>query len=317
LYLGKRVSGLLGIRYPVLQGGMAWVATAELASAVSNAGGLGIIAAGNLTPSELKAEIAKTKALTENPFGVNLMLLSPYIEEQVKIVCEERIPVVTTGAGNPGKYMDKLKKAGTKVIPVVASPGLAKRVEKLGADAVIAEGMEAGGHIGKLTTMVLVPQTVDAVSIPVIAAGGIADARGVAAAFSLGAEGIQIGTLFACSRESIAHENFKKRVLSASSLDAVVTGESTGHPVRSLRNSLTKKLLELEAKEASFEEFEKLAIGGLKRAVREGDIKTGSVMAGQVAGLVKEIKPVKEIIEEIYKGAEKIFRNFAEMGVEK
>ncbi|WP_407656278.1 enoyl-[acyl-carrier-protein] reductase FabK [Kosmotoga arenicorallina] len=296
---------------------MAWVATAELASAVSNAGGLGIIAAGNLTPNDLKAEITKAKAFTDKPFGVNLMLLSPHIEEQVRILCEERIPVVTTGAGNPGKYINRFKEAGIKVIPVVASPGLAKRVEKLGADAVIAEGMEAGGHIGKLTTMVLVPQTVDAVSIPVIAAGGIADARGAAAAFSLGAEGIQIGTLFACSLESTAHENFKKRILSASSLDAVVTGESTGHPVRSLRNSLTKKLLELESREASFEEFEKLAVGGLKRAVKEGDTKTGSVMAGQVAGLVKEIKPVKEIIEEIFKGVDEIFQKFAEMGVEK
>lgn len=317
MYLGKRVSGLLGIKYPILQGGMAWVATAELASAVSNAGGLGIIAAGNLTPNDLKAEITKAKALTDKPFGVNLMLLSPHIEEQVRILCEERIPVVTTGAGNPGKYINRFKEAGIKLIPVVASPGLAKRVEKLGADAVIAEGMEAGGHIGKLTTMVLVPQTVDAVSIPVIAAGGIADARGAAAAFSLGAEGIQIGTLFACSLESTAHENFKKRILSASSLDAVVTGESTGHPVRSLRNSLTKKLLELESREASFEEFEKLAVGGLKRAVKEGDTKTGSVMAGQVAGLVKEIKPVKEIIEEIFKGVDEIFQKFAEMGVEK
>ncbi|OAA29445.1 2-nitropropane dioxygenase [Kosmotoga arenicorallina S304] len=317
MYPGKRVSGLLGIKYPILQGGMAWVATAELASAVSNAGGLGIIAAGNLTPNDLKAEITKAKAFTDKPFGVNLMLLSPHIEEQVRILCEERIPVVTTGAGNPGKYINRFKEAGIKVIPVVASPGLAKRVEKLGADAVIAEGMEAGGHIGKLTTMVLVPQTVDAVSIPVIAAGGIADARGAAAAFSLGAEGIQIGTLFACSLESTAHENFKKRILSASSLDAVVTGESTGHPVRSLRNSLTKKLLELESREASFEEFEKLAVGGLKRAVKEGDTKTGSVMAGQVAGLVKEIKPVKEIIEEIFKGVDEIFQKFAEMGVEK
>ncbi|WP_350494750.1 DUF561 domain-containing protein [Kosmotoga pacifica] len=296
---------------------MAWVATAELASAVSRAGGLGIIAAGNLTPSELKAEIDKAKAMTDKPFGVNLMLLSPYIEEQVEIVCSERIPVVTTGAGNPGKYMDRLKEAGIKVIPVVASPGLAKRVERLGADAVIAEGMEAGGHIGKLTTMVLVPQVVDAVSIPVIAAGGIADARTAAAAFCLGAEGIQIGTLFACSLESTAHENFKKRVLSASSLDAVVTGESTGHPVRSLRNSLTKKLLELEVSGATFEEIERLAVGGLRRAVREGDTKTGSVMAGQVAGMIKEIKPVKEIIQEIFEGVEKIFQNFAEMGVEK
>ncbi|AKI97804.1 2-nitropropane dioxygenase [Kosmotoga pacifica] len=317
MYPGKRISRLLGIKYPIFQGGMAWVATAELASAVSRAGGLGIIAAGNLTPSELKAEIDKAKAMTDKPFGVNLMLLSPYIEEQVEIVCSERIPVVTTGAGNPGKYMDRLKEAGIKVIPVVASPGLAKRVERLGADAVIAEGMEAGGHIGKLTTMVLVPQVVDAVSIPVIAAGGIADARTAAAAFCLGAEGIQIGTLFACSLESTAHENFKKRVLSASSLDAVVTGESTGHPVRSLRNSLTKKLLELEVSGATFEEIERLAVGGLRRAVREGDTKTGSVMAGQVAGMIKEIKPVKEIIQEIFEGVEKIFQNFAEMGVEK
>lgn len=302
---GNRISELLGIKYPVFQGGMAWAATANLASAVSEAGGLGIIAAGNLNPEELSSEIDKLRSITKKPFGVNLMLLSPHIEELVEVVIQKRVPVVSTGAGNPAKYVEVLKKIGTTIIPVVASGSLAKRMEGIGADAVIAEGMEAGGHIGKLTTMVLIPETVDAVSIPVIAAGGIADGRGVAAAFCLGAEGVQIGTRFICSPESEVHENFKKKLLKSRSLDAVVTGNSTGHPVRSLRNNLTKEILSLEKSGASFEEIETIALGGLRKAVKDGDIKTGSVMAGQVVGLVKEILPVKDIIRNIFEEATK------------
>jgi len=303
LRIGNRVSELLGVEYPIFQGGMAWVATANLAAAVSNAGGLGIIAAGNLNPEKLSSEIDKLRSLTDKPFGVNLMLLSPQIEELFDVVVEKKVPVVSTGAGNPAKYMESFKKIGTIVIPVVASATQAIRMEKIGADAVVAEGMEAGGHIGKLTTMVLIPEVVDNVSIPVIAAGGIADGRGVAAAFCLGAEGVQLGTRFICSPESEAHENFKIKLLKSRSLDAIVTGNSTGHPVRSLRNTLTKEIIFLEKKGAGFEEIETVALGGLRKAVIEGDMKMGSVMAGQSVGLVKKILPVEEIIREVFEDA--------------
>lgn len=309
MHLRNSISGLLGIKYPILQGGMAWVSTAELVSAVSNAGGLGIIAAGNLTPEELEKEIKRTREMTDKPFGVNIMLLSSHVDSLIKVVCQQKVPVVTTGAGNPGKYMDTFKNAGIKVIPVVASPSLAKRMENLGADAVIAEGMEAGGHVGKLTTMVLIPQVVDAVSIPVIAAGGIADGRGVAAAFCLGAAGVQIGTRFVCSQECSVHVEYKKRIVKAGPMDSVLTGLSIGHPVRSLRNKLTRKLLQIEKNGASFEEIEKLTLGSLRRAVVEGDIAEGSVMAGQIAGMIKDIKPVKEIIVDLIEEAENILAN--------
>ncbi|MDK2934273.1 MAG: enoyl-[acyl-carrier protein] reductase [Clostridiales bacterium] len=269
-----RLCKLLGIEYPILQGGMAWVATAELASAVSNAGGLGIIAAGNAPADWVKEQITKAKRMTNKPFGVNVMLLSPFVEQVMEVIYEEKVPVVTTGAGNPGKYIDNLKSVGTKVIPVIPSVALAKRMEKEGADAVIAEGTEAGGHIGQLTTMVLVPQVADAVSIPVIAAGGIGDSRGVIAALALGAEGVQLGTRFICSTECTVHKNYKKAVLNAGDRDAVVTGSSTGHPVRSLKNKLTREFEKLEKNNASIEEIEALGKGRLQAAVCEGDVVT-------------------------------------------
>lgn len=294
-----RVCEILNIQYPIIQGGMAWVATSELAQGVSNAGGLGIIAAGNAPREVIKEEIRKTREKTNKPFGVNIMLMSPFAEDIVNLVCEEKVPVVTTGAGNPGKYMEKLKAAGIKVIPVVPTVALAKRMEKQGADAIIVEGTEAGGHIGELTTMSIVPQVVDAVNIPVIAAGGIADGRGLLSALSLGAEAVQIGTRFVCSTECIAHENYKEKIINAKDRDAIVTGRSTGHPVRVLKNKFTKEYMELESQGVSFEELEKLGAGRLRLAVIEGDMDNGSIMAGQISGLVGDIKPCKEIIDEI------------------
>lgn len=296
---------LLGVEYPIIQGGMAWVATAELAAAVSEGGGLGVIASAHLCPEDLRREIRRVREMTEKPFGVNLYYLSPHIEEQVEIVCEERVPVVTTGAGNPGRHMGKFKSAGIKVIPVVGAVALAKRMEKLGADAIIAEGHEAGGHVGEITTMALVPQVVDAVSIPVIAAGGIADGRGMAAALALGAQGVQIGTRFVCAEECKVHQNYKEAILRARDRDTVVTGRYTGHPVRVLKNRLARELLRLEEEKAPAEEFEGLAVGSLRRAV-EGDAEMGSLMAGQIAGLVKEIKPAGEIIREIVEEAAEV-----------
>jgi len=296
---------LLGIEYPIIQGGMAWVATAELAAAVSEGGGLGVLAAGHLCPEDLRREIRKVREMTRKPFGVNLYYLSPHIEEQVEVVCQERVPVVTTGAGNPGRHMEKFKAAGIKVIPVVAAVSLAKRMERAGADAVIAEGHEAGGHIGETTTMALVPQVVDAVSIPVIAAGGIADGRGLAAALALGAQGVQIGTRFVCAEECKVHRNYKEAIIRARDRDTVVTGRYTGHPVRVLKNRLARELLRLEEEGAPVEEFERLAVGSLRRAV-EGDAEMGSLMAGQIAGLVKEVKPAAEIIREIVEEAAEV-----------
>ncbi len=294
-----KITELLGIEYPIVQGGMAWVAEYHLAAAVSNAGGLGIIAAGAAPAEWVREQIREAKKLTDKPFGVNIMLMNPSADEIAKVVVEEGVKVVTTGAGNPEKYMKEWKEAGIKVIPVVASVALAKRMEKCGADAVVAEGTEAGGHIGELTTMVLVPQVVDAVSIPVIAAGGVADGRGMAAAFMLGAEGVQIGTHFVVTKECIVHQNYKDCIIKAKDIDTKVTGRSTGHPVRALRNNLTMEYLKKEAEGASAEELEALAAGGLRKAVVDGDIKTGSLMAGQSAGLVKEECTCKEFIERI------------------
>lgn len=299
-----RVCEILGIKYPILQGGMAWAATYELAQGVSNAGGLGVIAAGNAPKEIVKKEIENIRKKTDKPFGVNIMLMSPFAEDIVDLVCEERVPVVTTGAGNPGKYMEKFKKAGIKVIPVVPTVALARRLEREGADALIVEGTEAGGHIGELTTMAIVPQVADAVDIPVIAAGGIADGRGFLAALSLGAEGVQMGTRFVCSTECIAHDNYKERIIKAKDREAIVTGRSTGYPVRVLKNKFTREYLELEKKGVSFEELEKLGAGRLRLAVMEGDMDNGSVMAGQISGLIKDIKTCEEIISNIIEEAE-------------
>ncbi len=293
---------LLGIKYPIFQGGMAWIGTAELASAVSNAGGLGIIGAGHMPPEVLRAEIQKAKKWTEKPFGVNIMLMSPFVKEVMQVVIDEKVPVVTTGAGNPGEYIPALKEIGTKVIPVVASVALAKRLERVGVDAVIAEGTESGGHIGDITTMALVPQVVDALDIPVIAAGGIADSRGITAAFALGAQGVQMGSRFVLSEECIAHENYKNMVLKAKDRSTVVTGRTLGHPARVIANKLTRTYLEMEAAGASSEELEKLGVGSLHKATHEGDVQNGSVMIGQIAGMLQDIKPVSQIIEEIVAG---------------
>ncbi|EEA85203.1 putative enoyl-[acyl-carrier-protein] reductase II [Peptacetobacter hiranonis DSM 13275] len=305
-YIGgfmNRICEILNIKYPIIQGGMAWVADSNLAAAVSNAGGFGIIGTGSATADIVKKEIDNCRRLTDRPFGVNVMLMSPNADEVIDLIIEEKPAGITTGAGNPAKYMDRLKEAGIKVIPVVPTVALAQRMEKLGADAVIAEGTEAGGHIGELTTMVLVPQVAEALNIPVIAAGGVADGRGIAASFALGAEGVQIGTRFICSEECNIHQNYKDAVLKAKDRDAVVTGRPTGHPVRTLKNKLAKKFLKMEKEGASPEELEKLGAGALRLAVVEGDKDGGSFMAGQSAAMVREIKPCKEIVEEISKQA--------------
>ncbi len=301
-----RLCELLGVDYPIIQGGMAWIATAELAAAVSNGGGFGIIAAGNAPADVVRAQIQKAKSLTDKPFGVNVMMMSPFVSEVMQVIIEEKPAAVATGAGNPGKYISSLKEAGIKVMPVVASVAMAKKMEKDGADAVIAEGTEAGGHIGELTTMVLVPQIADAVSIPVIAAGGIADSRGAVAAFALGADGIQVGTRFICSTECIVHDNYKQAVLKSKDRDAVVTGRSTGAPVRALKNKLTREYDRLEKEGASFEEIEALGVGGLRRAFEEGDVQTGSLMAGQAAAMVTKVEPCADIIKSYFNGAETV-----------
>ncbi|BFK07632.1 enoyl-[acyl-carrier-protein] reductase FabK [Faecalimonas umbilicata] len=298
------VTKLLEIEYPILQGGMAWVAEHHLAAAVSEAGGLGLIGAASAPGEWVREQIQKVKERTEKPFGVNIMLMSPYADEVAKVVAEEGVKVVTTGAGNPEKYMNLWKDAGIKVIPVVASVALAKRMERCGADAVVAEGSEAGGHIGENTTMVLVPQIADAVSIPVIAAGGIADGRGVAASLMLGASAVQVGTHFVVTKESVVHENYKKCIIKAKDIDSKVTGRSTGHPIRVLRNQMTKEYLRLEKEGASFEELEKLTLGALRKAVVEGDVVNGSLMAGLSAGLVKEEFSCRELIQKLMSEAE-------------
>ncbi len=302
------ITRLLGITYPIIQGGMAWVAEYHLAAAVSNAGGLGLIGAASAPAEWVREQIQKARELTDRPFGVNIMLMSPYADEVARVIVEEQIKVVTTGAGSPEKYMQMWKEAGVKVIPVVASVALAKRMERLGADAVVAEGCEAGGHIGENTTMVLVPQIVDAVEIPVIAAGGIADGRGIAAAFMLGARGVQMGTHFVVTDESQVHENYKERIIKARDIDSRVTGRSTGHPVRALRNDMTRRYLELEKSGAGFEELEQLTLGGLRKAVVDGDVKGGSVMAGQIAGLVKERMSCSALIEKLIRETEQCMR---------
>ena len=303
-----RITDLLGIEYPIIQGGMAWVAEHHLAAAVSEAGGFGLIGAASAPAEIVREEIRKAKALTDKPFGVNIMLLNPNSEEVAKVVVEEGVKAVTTGAGNPEKFIPMFKEAGIKVIPVVASVAMAKRMERYGADAVVAEGMEAGGHIGSQTTMALIPQVVDAVDIPVIAAGGIGDGRGFAAVTMLGAEAVQMGTRFVVADESIVHDNYKERIVKAKDIDTVVTGLSTGHPIRVLRNQMTKEYLKLEESGAPFEELEKLTLGALRKAVMDGDIKNGSVMAGQIAGLVHKRQSCKEIIEEIMREAESLLK---------
>ncbi|MBE0467733.1 MAG: enoyl-[acyl-carrier-protein] reductase FabK [Candidatus Desulforudis sp.] len=305
---------LLGIDYPILQGGMAWVSDARLAAAVSNGGGLGIIGTGQAPPDWVREHIRAAKTLTDRPFGVNVMLLSPFAEEVMRVVVEERVVVVTTGAGNPGKYISELQEVGTRVIPVVPSVALARRLEQTGVNALIAEGMESGGHIGELTTMVLVPQIVDAVDIPVIAAGGIGDGRGIAAALALGAAGVQMGTRFICAEECTVHPKVKERILEARDRDTVVSGRLTGHPVRCLRNKLTRQFDELEARQAPVEELEKLGVGKLRAAMVNGDVEYGSVMAGQVAAMVREIKPAREIIRELVLEAREILRRMGRTG---
>ena len=303
-----RVTELLGIEHPIIQGGMAWVAEYHLAAAVSEAGGLGLIGGANAPGEVIRDYIRKTKERTSKPFGVNVMLMSPYADDVAKVVVEEGIKVVTTGAGNPGKYMDMWKAAGIKVIPVVASVALAKMMEKAGADAVVAEGTESGGHIGEATTMTLVPQVVDAVNIPVIAAGGIADGRGIAAAFMLGAEAVQIGTRFVVAKESIVHENYKQRIIKAKDIDSTVTGRSHGHPVRCLRNQMTREYNKLESEGKSFEELEYLTLGTLRKAVQEGDVTHGTVMAGQIAGMIDKEQTCKEMIDEMMAQAEALLK---------
>ena len=303
MFENNRVTKLLKIKYPIIQGGMAWVADADLAAAVSNAGGLGVIAAASMPPELLEEQIVKIRKLTDKPFGMNIMLLSPTSDDALEIAAQYKVPVVTTGAGMPGKVLERLKPLGTIVIPVIASTAHAERVSKQGADAVVAEGNEAGGHIGEITTMNLVPQVVDVVSIPVIAAGGVADGRGMAAAFALGAEGVQVGTRFVCAAESNVHFNYKEKIIEANDRATVVTGRSTGHPVRGIKNKLSREFEELEKRGASIEELEKLGTGKLRLAVVDGDTMWGSLMAGQSAGLVKRIEPASAIIMDIVNGA--------------
>ena len=291
------INNLLEIEYPIIQGGMAWVAEHHLAAAVSEAGGFGLIGAANAPADWVREQIRKTKELTDRPFGVNVMLMSPYADEVARVIAEEGVKAVTTGAGNPEKYMELWKERNIKVIPVVASVALAKRMERCGADAVVAEGCESGGHIGESTTMTLVPQVVDAVDIPVIAAGGIGDGRGIAAAFMLGAKGVQMGTRFVVTKECQVHPAYKERIIRAKDIDTRVTGRSTGHPIRALRNDMTKAYLQKEQEGASTEELELLASGALRRAVQEGDIHNGSLMCGQIAGLIKEEVSCKQLIE--------------------
>lgn len=302
------VTGLLEIEYPIIQGGMAWVADYHLAAAVSNAGGLGIIGAGGASASWVREQIREVQKLTEKPFGVNVMLMNPEADRIAQVIVEEGVKIVTTGAGNPQKYMSMWKNAGVKVIPVVASVALAKMMERCGVDALVAEGCEAGGHIGETTTMALIPQVADAVSIPVIAAGGIGDGRGIAAAFMLGAKAVQMGTLFLVAKECNIHDNYKKYVLKAKDIDTKVTGRSTGHPVRVIRNKMVKEYLRREQEGASPEELELLTLGALRKAVVEGDTENGSIMAGQIAGLIKEECTCRELLERLTAQAEELLK---------
>ena len=303
-----RITEILGIEYPIIQGGMAWVAEYHLAAAVSNAGGLGLIGAASAPADVVREQIRKAKELTDKPFGVNIMLMNPNAEDVARVVVEEGVKVVTTGAGNPAKFMPMFKEAGVKVIPVVASVAMAKLMERAGADAVVAEGMESGGHIGSATTMTLVPQVVDAVSIPVIAAGGVADGRGFAAAMMLGADAVQMGTVFCTATEAITHEKYKERIVKAKDIDSEVTGMSHGHPIRCIRNNMTKEYLRLEKEGAGMEELEYLTLGSLRKAVVEGDVVNGTVMAGQIAGMIKEVRTCKEIIDGIIEEGSKLLK---------
>lgn len=306
--LKNKLCNILGIKYPIIQGGMAWIATGELAAAVSEAGGLGIIGAGNAPPDVVRQEITKVKNLTHKPFGVNVYYMSPFVEEVIDVIIEEKVPVITTGAGNPGKHIPKLKDVGIKVFPVVSSVALAKRLARTGVDGLIAEGLECGGHVGEITTMALVPQIVDAVDLPVIAAGGIYDGRGIVAALSLGAIGVQMGTRFVCASECTVHQNYKETIIKAKDRDTVLTGYK-GHHVRVIKNKLTRAFDNLIDSNAGPEEFEKLGAGRLRAAAVEGDTTMGSVMAGQIAAMVCKIQPAQEIIEELVKETQQVYKN--------
>lgn len=306
--MNTKITELLGIKYPIIQGGMAWIAESTLASAVSNAGGLGLIAGGSAPIDYLREQIRKTKAAVNGkPFGVNIMLMSPNAEDLAKLVVEEEVPIVTTGAGNPGKFMDSWKEAGIKVIPVIPSVALAKRMERAGADAVVAEGTESGGHIGENTTMCLVPQVTDALDIPVIAAGGIADGRGIAASIMLGAEGVQVGTRFLAAEECQIHPTYKELVVKAKDTDSIVTGRSTGHPCRNVKTKFAKRLVSGE-KDGSLtpDEFEEITLGSLRKAVQDGNLEEGSFLCGAIAGMITEVKPCRDIIEEMFSQAESL-----------
>jgi len=300
------ICDLFGIKYPIIQGGMAHVATTELASAVSNAGGLGIIGAGAADPGWVKEQIHLTRQQTDKPFGVNIWLISPFAEQVIDVVLEEKVAMVTTGAGNPGPYIPRFKEAGIKVMPVVASVALARRLERYGADAFVAEGMESAGEIGQITTMALVPQVVDSVKVPVVAAGGIADGRGLVAALALGAKGVQMGTRFVTSQECIAHPDYKQAILDASDRSTVISGQSTGYPVRALENKLIHEFWEREKSGISIEELMEFGVGKLRLGLIEGDLENGTLLAGQIAGMIREIKPVKAIIEDMMAEAEAI-----------
>lgn len=314
--LKTKITEMLGIQHPLFQGGMAWVADAKLAAAVSNAGGLGLIGAAAAPGDVVQAMIREAKTLTDKPFGVNVMLLSPFADDVARICAEERVAVVTTGAGNPGKYMDAWKGAGIKVIPVVASAALAKRMERAGADAVIAEGCESGGHIGELTTMALVPQVADAVGVPVIAAGGIADGRGVAAAFALGAQAVQCGTVFVCAQESPACDVYRRQIIDAKDTDTIVTGREGGAPIRSIKTKFTRRLLKMENQNIDRLEFEKAAAGSLRKAVQDGNLDEGTFMAGQISGLVKAVEPAQAIVSRLMHEGEELMKNlFSERGI--
>jgi|SRR6056297_1435451 len=315
LMVKKKFKDLIGIDYPIIQGGMAWISDAELAAAVSNAGGLGIIAAGNAPGQWVKEQIRKAKTLTDKPFGVNVMLLSPFVEEVAEVVWEEKVKVIVTGAGNPGKYIKKWRENDVKIIPVVPSVGLAKRMEGTGVDAIIAEGTEAGGHIGELTTMCLLPQVVDAVHIPVIAAGGIADGRGIAAAFMMGASGVQVGTRFLVAKECNVHENYKKKILEAKDIDTLVTGRPTGHPVRVLKNKLARIYKKMDKEAMPAEKYEELGRGALHKAACLGDVSMGSIMSGQIAGLVCKEQSASEIIEEMFGELEVLLDNAENLNI--
>ena len=314
--LKTKITEMLGIRHPLFQGGMAWVADAKLAAAVSNAGGLGLIGAAAAPGDVVQAMIREAKSLTDKPFGVNVMLLSPFADDVARICAEEKVAVVTTGAGNPGKYMDMWKGVDIKVIPVVASAALAKRMERAGADAVIAEGCESGGHIGELTTMALVPQVADAVSVPVIAAGGIADGRGVAAAFALGAQAVQCGTVFVCAEESPACDVYRRQIIDAKDTDTIVTGREGGAPIRSIKTKFTRRLLKMENQNVDRVEFEKAAAGSLRKAVQDGNLDEGTFMAGQISGLGKAVEPAQAIVDRLMREGEELMKNlFSERGI--